>query len=64
MSIKKYALTAVACTVGISGGLAVLGVVIGTVWGTFVPDLLVGIVGAGFISALIAADRRVRDDRR
>lgn len=44
--------------------LIITGVLIGSTWATFVPDLIVGVVGAGAISATIAWAQFRSDVRR
>lgn len=53
MRMKGYAIVATGVAVAVSGLLAWLGVSVGSDWSTFLPDLVVGIAGAGFISTVL-----------
>lgn len=55
MRLRTYAVAAGATATGVSTALAAAGVLARSDWSAFLPDLVVGIAGAGFISAVIAA---------
>lgn len=69
MRSKTLAIIAAIVTILAAVALAVAGFVLGSDWSTFIPDLVVGLVGAGLISGVIAlvqqratahADRRAQ----
>lgn len=67
MRIRTYAIVAAATTLLVAGFFGVLGWLADSAWSTFYPDLIVGIVGAGFISTVIALVQQrasVSADRR
>jgi hypothetical protein len=55
----------VACVlVLVVGALALVGIRVRSSWDSFVPDVIVGVIGAGSIAGLIAWFQRLADDRR
>jgi hypothetical protein len=60
----KWAIFAVCSVLLVLGVLVLVGVTIGSAWATFVPDLIIGVVGAGAIGLLLFALQQSSDQRR
>ena len=65
MTNRKLKLGAICCgTVAVLLGLVALGVEFGSDWSTFIPDIIIGVVGAAIIGVLIStSDRRMQEQR-